>query len=535
MREMHTSIRWMLGASVLSLLACEPPGFPVDATETSVKLAGVGLNPEEIAPSPNMYGGVIEYDWVNFAGGGLPLGLMGLVSYDAVGADFATVAPPYAMVYGLAFIMDSDLPATDTLFGTFGVPSDIQGACYTNYEPRAYLNNTADVGTKVSFTAEAGDFEFNVGRRPLVFAKNNSEALFTYYMDLGHWQSQPLEHLTDVGDGDFSSAEYEVLRAPNWQHGARTNVSFAGGIPPEEAPIASIPVPLAAAGGDTSFNTPNRAEGVMLSWVGNVYDHQGNLASTADELGGEYSTCLQYLAHEEMPGSIEDCLSLQEPSTEMDGDAGPVINGQLYTGPWETEDGLHFSWEPGNPEIGDIVSISVRFLGPVDEDDKYKQLAAVDVPPSDCDDDYCITEAWKEAQSLGYIDESDDDIPDGIREAQSCEEEGEDYEWEFDKSLLAADGDYQLSLQGEPTHTLSELTCNVPDNGEFTLTADMLIEAMDYADRHDAGGAIFYFSRTTATDLQTPDVRDRYDQLREVSDVRLISSSVELGRFWWDQ
>jgi hypothetical protein len=219
----------------------------------------------------------------------------------------------------------------------------------------------------------------------------------------------------------------------------------------------------------------------------------------------------------------------------MNGDAGPVINGQLYTGPWETENGVTFNWVPGSTEIGDVVSISVRFLGPVDEDDEYKQLPAAHVPPSDCDDDYCVTEAWKEAQSLGYIDEGDDDIPDGIREAQSCEEEGEDFEWEFDKSLLGTDGNYQLSLQGEPTHTLAELTCNVPDNGEFTLTMDMLEEAMDYAERHDAGGAIFYISRSTTMDLQTPPVRDRYDQLREVSDIRLISSSVELGRFWWDQ
>ena len=164
--------RWLLGLSVLSL-ACEPPGFPVDATETDVKLGGVGLNPEEIGPSPTMYGGVIEYDWVNFAGAGLPLGLMGLVSYDAVSGSMATFEPPYAMVYGLAFIMESDLPATDT-FGTFGLPNDVKGSCYTSYDARAYLNNTADVGTSVDFVSEEGDFEFSVGRRPLVYAKNNS-------------------------------------------------------------------------------------------------------------------------------------------------------------------------------------------------------------------------------------------------------------------------------------------------------------------------------------------------------------------------
>jgi hypothetical protein len=63
----------------------------------------------------------------------------------------------------------------------------------------------------------------------------------------------------------------------------------------------------------------------------------------------------------------------------------------------------------------------------------------------------------------------------------------------------------------------------------------MLQEAMDYAQRNGSGGAIFYFSRTTTVELETPPVRDRFDHLREVSDVQLVSSSVELGRFWWDQ
>jgi hypothetical protein len=448
--NLHSSVRVALGASVLALLACEPPGFTRDATDAGIKLAGVGLNPEEIGPSPNMYGGIIEYDWVNFAGGGLPLGLLGLVSYDAVSASMGTIAPPYAMVYGQAFIMDSDLPATDALFGTFGVPSEVEGSCYTNYEPRAYLNNTADVGTAVTFAADSGDFEFVVGRRPLVYAKNNQESLFAYYMDLGHWQSVPLEHFVDVGDGDFAEAEQEVLRPANWAHGQLVNVSFPGGIPPEEAPIASIPVPLAAAQADSHFYTPNRAEGVMLSWNGNIYDHEGTLLGSE-----EASTCLQFLAHDEAPLSPDDCLSLQTPPTDMVGDSDPTIDGQIYTGPWDTEDGLvTFNWNPADEGTADTVSISVRFLGPVDEDDKYKQIAAVHVPPSDCGEENCISEQWETAQSRGFIDEGDDDIPDGIRDAQSCEEEGVDFEWEFDENLLDDSGDYLLSLQGEPTHTV---------------------------------------------------------------------------------
>ena len=60
---------------------------------------------------------------------------------------------------------------------------------------------------------------------------------------------------------------------------------------------------------------------------------------------------------------------------------------------------FEFNWVPGDESVGDVVSISVRFFGPVDEDDKYKQIAAVTVPPSDCDEDYCIEEAWEERSS----------------------------------------------------------------------------------------------------------------------------------------
>ena len=74
--------------------------------------------------------------------------------------------------------MESDLPATDTL-GTFGLPNDVKGSCYTSYDARAYLN-TADVGTSVDFVSEEGDFEFSVGRRPGVCQEHPSLCLLLH-------------------------------------------------------------------------------------------------------------------------------------------------------------------------------------------------------------------------------------------------------------------------------------------------------------------------------------------------------------------
>ena len=82
---------------LLTLLACAP-----DYQDVAVKTVGVGYDPEQIGPSPTPYGGVVEYSWVNFAGGGLSLALMQLGSFDEVGPNMVGFAPPYAAVYGFS-------------------------------------------------------------------------------------------------------------------------------------------------------------------------------------------------------------------------------------------------------------------------------------------------------------------------------------------------------------------------------------------------------------------------------------------------
>ena len=88
-------------------------GCGVPSTPTDVKMAGVGLDPDEIGPAPQFSGGLIEYNLIDFAGAQLPLGLVGLVSYDQVGPD-VTFKPPYKMVMGNAFIFQDDLVAPDS-------------------------------------------------------------------------------------------------------------------------------------------------------------------------------------------------------------------------------------------------------------------------------------------------------------------------------------------------------------------------------------------------------------------------------------
>ena len=46
-----------------------------DLTPSDIKTVGVGLTPDEIGPEAEPYGGLVELDWVDFAGGQLPVAL----------------------------------------------------------------------------------------------------------------------------------------------------------------------------------------------------------------------------------------------------------------------------------------------------------------------------------------------------------------------------------------------------------------------------------------------------------------------------
>ena len=359
-----------------------------DAQQTNLKLAGVGLDPEEIGPEPSLYGGLIEYDWVDMAGAHLPLGLLGLVSYDGAGPEMGDFKPPYVLVNGLGFVFESDAPATDTLYGNFAAPPAKVGTCYTEYEPQAYISNLADLGTEIDIKSDESDAGWAIGRRPLFYPADVRD-VFPYYLELETWRTQPRTKrevydeslgLSGLRETDYQSANY----APGELH----TVSFPGAIPPREASWGSIPVPLATSSGSHSYTLPTVPSGVMLSWDGPQYTYWGEEAAS-----GKVSTCLQFRAHASSPTSPDDCLALEEPTTD-----DFSFEGQVYTAPWDTADGVTFQWEPPEEDIDQAVTISVRFLGPVKEDDEYKQVAVVRVPANDD-----ATDNWADAQEDGLI------------------------------------------------------------------------------------------------------------------------------------
>jgi hypothetical protein len=505
-----------------------------ETTQTGYKLAGVGINPDEIDPSPTDYSGIISYDWIEFSGAALPLGLVGLVSFDGVGpSDGSPFEPPYAVVYASGLVMDGNLPATDALFGNFGVAPEVVGRCHTIYEPASYVSGLADVGTAIEIDSADGDAGVSIGRRPLAYPPDVQD-IFPTYLALEAWREGARSYrlAPDGYDQLLEDMPLATLSRPNYPFGEQMSLTFPGALPPETATFSSIPVPSSVSEPPPHV-LPTRPQGVMMTWDGPQYSSDG-----IELESGETSTCLQFVPHNREPSSPVDCLTYED--LDAPGAPGQFPRGQMYTPPWETDSGITFRWIVSEDDVDETVSITVRFLGELEEEDDNLVDAVVEVP--------LTAEAevlWAQAQRDGSIPRGVDAPSTGRRTARACEEPGEDFEYLFDDGLLQGDS-YVSSLQGSPFRNMAEVVCNVGDStaetveirGEeynvasFTLTTAILRDAITYGEQQGAKGAVFYFNRTTKTPLDLPDVRDYRGNKRNTGDVLLVSNAVQLGRFW---
>ena len=497
--------------SALSIVGCGR-----DATVTDYKLAGVGLNPEEIAPEPENYIGFVSYDLIDFSGGTLPLGLVGLVSFRGAGPELGTYDPPYSMVFGSGFFFASAMPAPDVLFGSFGTAPSKIGKCHTVFEPNSYLSGVADGGSSIDLFTEAGD-GYSIGRRPLAYPPNPSK-VFPYYTSLETYKSanRSWRNPVNTDTTDLSAWNPEEVSVNNFPFGENVSFSFKGAIAAEELTVGTIPQPYNSSVMDgETHSLPTKSRGVMVSWTGTKYSGDGLVTDD-----GAQSVCMQFSTSGETPTTTADCIDVIEVEAPAE---GQYDRGQMYTGPWDTESGVKVQWIPSTAGINETVSISVRFLGEIDEeDDSFIDEVVMVSKTADAQI------AWDGAISSGLIPEGAECPEEGSRPALPCDE----FVAEFDPSLRRGDG-YIPSMQGNPLNNLVETTCAVDDAaGEFVITEEILEDAITYAKQHNAAGAIFYFNRTTKTPFSIPEVRDAYGAKKEAGEMLVVSNSVQIGRFW---
>lgn len=498
--------------ALLPLFSCAPA-----YDDLPVKLVGVGYDPDEIGPSPTPYGGVVEYSWVNFAGGGLSLALMGLGSFDEVGPQMVGYKPPYAAVYGFSYVFDTKLAAADSLGGVTSVPPEVDDTCYTTFEASGPIGSfkTVDVGSFMQFATGDGEGGMRLDRIPGDYPPNEQD-LFIYYSSVDYWAAEPIYGLVPKGDSDRPDRMDSILvRQRNFPFGETVAFSFPGALAKQEAPIGSLPRPSASVG-NTEFDLPNRPGGVQVAWDGPRYDGYGHVIGD-----GAQSTCLSYAAPGTAPADPADCVTADSPT-----EAG--FTGQMYTGPWDATDGaVTFRWEqPAEPSPGEYVSLAVRFLGPVDKTDPNYIERVITVEPGDD-----AQSAWREQVRGGAIPEGTE-VPMGRRSPTACEDDGD---WVFDDAYVDANGEFAPVLRGDPFNNVAELTCRLADDGEFVLTQAQIDDALTYARSRGAEGVVFYLARSTEVEANIPPAMDQYRQKLDISPIKLTSRAIDIGRFWLEE
>lgn len=498
-----------------SLLAVLMMSCGRDISDADVRLVNVGMNPDEIGPIPASYGGYIDYYWMNYAGAGLNMSMSGLyVGYSDLGMVFDMgFHPPIALVAGFSYLFDAQLAGVDKL-GVVPDPPVSDDVCHTLIRPQGPIGyfNTVDAGMELMLSGvdkDTQDARFVLARDPAEYPPDPQDAM-SIYLGASTWNPNALNAYTLGGSDDPYSMIAKPARYANFPFGRQMALSFPGGLAPFPAPVASMPLPSAFVGSPV-FWVPNRQEGIRLSWNGPRYDVNGQVVTSDAQ-----STCMKFYwptDTKSAPATAYDCMVEPEYSRGM-GTEVNTYDGQIYTGPWDAVDGsLNIEWTtpPKGSQTGEVVSFTVKFLGPVDrENNEYLRSRMVN---------------YSDPSNLG-----------AGRAAMTCEP-GEwvmDPFYYQDPEAPGAEAPLVASLWGDPLDVVSEVSCRLADDGSFVLSDAMVKEAMDYAVKTGAEGAVFYFTRTTQTEGQVPDVKDIYDQRREVSPILVNARSVELGRFFFN-
>jgi hypothetical protein len=507
-------------------------------TEPSdVKYVGVGQNPDDIGPLPEQFGGFVEYNNIELAGGAMSLASLGagFTSHAEINPTNLYFAPPFSTIFGLGFIFQDKVPAPDAHHGLLGIPPNKLDSCWTNFEPQAFLmSRTADVGNQVRFESEA-DSEtgiksvFEIERVPEVYPPDMQD-VFVYYQGVQTWKRGTMSHYLPSDSGEPEDMLSAILRHPNYVPGAEVSFSFPGGISPAEAPVASIPLPSAHIADNPVMVLPDLIGGVRLSWEGPLWD------STGTQLAGEgtQASCMRFYSGTDDVSEAEISACAEQPTLPP---TATHIPGQIYTGPWDAKDGsVTLEWETAEEgaTLNGQVVLNIRMLGEVDPEDKYLVVERVrtsaEATPKK------IKEKWDKGVENGTLA---GELPDGFRQVLPCEDE-DNVEYVFDPKLGHVDDNGNLTdlvptLQGDPNYLLAEVSCLLEDDGSFELTMDIIQDAYEYAQKKGFKGSLFSIGRANSTHMAVPDVRDQNHLRREITPILLRSSAIKMGRFWVQQ
>ncbi len=206
----------------LTWLACIRPSDDYD-----VKLYSEGTMLDDILPEPTPMGGQIE--WARYRLWGYNLG-HGVTSFygDLPRADGSAFTLGYA---DFGYPKDAGYDRNSAFLSPGPVPGSNQNGCITRVDFAGYLNVTeyVDVGDHISLSADDGT-TIRLNRDPSVHPRPAGESWYAGY------------------GGDLRPALTGHQDLPDtWRSATTWDVSFPGGLVPDESTMGSVPYPMTPA------------------------------------------------------------------------------------------------------------------------------------------------------------------------------------------------------------------------------------------------------------------------------------------------
>jgi len=491
-----------------AVLAIGFTGCGRDADDANAKMVGVGYEPGSVQPAPVPSGGLVDLVNLNLESTNLDLAVTGV--YMA-GDAFESSDDSFQSVMGFSRLFHPALTEADEMQLISPKGPDMVNTCYVtpNRSGQLSTNTTLDAGDSLRFVGNG--MRFSIPRDPNDYPGTTSN-VWLYYLG-----SETLR--MDHPDLDA-----------NWAYDQELEFQWDGGVPPDGAPVASIPGPSWAPdartdkpAGNPTIHSPPKLEGIVVS------------ASEA-ETGGEvmaFAPNTDYLPSP-LDGSGDVLHVRWNPWDQAYAKNSRIViqvrllkaeeEGLLLPCPWDPnqdcecddEGPLDLRCDAGYSP--DISSASEGGDGDADCHDGLDNDGDFG-----CDVDGCVCSnedgnyqcpPWLDGHWLG---------PDA-----EC---GRDYKTRECRSVGGQNRCFAIGGDRSSDGTAVELTCTVEDEaGHFVISEDYMDELLHRVESVDVAGALLMVGRVAEERVLMPAVKDEIGNLAEIGELRVRVSNVSIGR-----
>jgi hypothetical protein len=508
-------------------------GCARDTGDAGVKPIGVGFDPGELFQGPEPRGGIVDTALIQMRGTNLDLGVTGF--FGSAGSFTDPESDPFDSVLAFSYLFSPAITAADEYQLVSPKGPDVTNACFAQVSNSGPLGSfrTVDIGDRMVIGNQAEDVlersELTMARNPQDYPTNTTN-VFIYY----------------IGVDGYRPAG-SVLQQRNWSFGEEVFLHFDGGLPPEGAPVASIPLPSNSMGdGDPWVQGPEELSGITFS----------NLNNGADALPARYSPTVagmpSFLGGDGVLNVAWNPPSDAAPQDDIERASVVTIDIKLLRADAE-----------GELLDDDQTCNAVETLAVTDTRDAAWQSAYEDMKTRWCDAPSRVSEPWtgfepdveigndEHGNNYYMIDGDDNPVADTCHDGLdndddgTCDEggcEGDDGAWigpdphcarhTYKTRSCASDNRcYDIGGDRSGDGNVGDLICTAVDaDGSFIVGAQELATLTSRVDMDEVVGVVVAVSRTAERLIEVPLVRNVIGNAEDNNPVRFRASQVVFAR-----